>query len=212
MKPERLEAFSDSVFAVALTVLVLKMPALVLKPDYKSNNTKPIAYRATAISCIALAPGMRPPKAGRAMRNCVMIEAEQALAVYFEAYKESRIEDILDWFLFPCHFVSDADAVALMPLPDREAARPGVERVVKWHRMLGVTHRRIVRQTCMELSPRISCIDAVVDLEDDAGNKFYDFEGLYTFVRNGASWRVAAITHNQIPRLLACIRARGLQL
>jgi len=139
-----------------------------------------------------------------------MIEPEQALAVYFDAYRQNRIEDILDWFLYPCHFVSDADDVTLMPLPDREACRPGVERVLKWHHTLGVTRRRIVRQTCTKLSPRICCIDALVDLEDDAGNKFYDFEGLYTFVRSGESWRVAAITHNQIPRLLACARARGL--
>ena len=32
-----------------------------------------------------------------------------------------------------------------------------------------------------------------------AAVKLYDFEAVYTFVRSGEDWRIAAITHNQIP-------------
>jgi len=136
-----------------------------------------------------------------------MIAVEDALAAYFAAYANFRVEEILDWFLEPCHFVSDAEPVTLMPLPNREACRAGVERVLKWHRELGANGRTITKQTVIELSPRISCVDVQVDIERD-GKKLYDFESVYTFVHAESNWRVAAITHNQIPRLLRRIEAQ----
>ncbi len=138
-----------------------------------------------------------------------MTDLEYALDAYFAAYQRENLDEILDWFLLPCHFVSDADTVALTPLATREACRAGVEKVLGWHRDLGVKRRRIVKQLIIELSPRISCVDVTVDLEDDGGVKLYDFEAVYTFVRSGLDWRVAAIAHNQIPRLLSCVRAQG---
>jgi hypothetical protein len=137
-----------------------------------------------------------------------MTDIEQALDAYFAAYQRGSIDEIVDWFLLPCHFVSDADEVALMPLATKEACRAGVEKVVNWHRYLGVKERRIVKQLIIELSPRIICVDVKVDVERDEGVKLYDFEAVYTFVRRDANWRVAAITHNQIPRLLSCVRAK----
>jgi len=132
---------------------------------------------------------------------------EDAMSVYFAAYTKGDVDEILDWFLLPCHFVSDADEVALMPLATREACRTGVERVVNWHRDLGVEGRRIVKQSIIELSPRISCVDVVVDVLVAGGLKLYDFEAVYTFVRREETWRIAAIIHNQLPRLLRCVRA-----
>ena len=137
-----------------------------------------------------------------------MTDIEQVLDAYFAAYQRGSIDEIVDWFLLPCHFVSDADEVALMPLATKEACRAGVEKVVNWHRYLGVKERRIVKQLIIELSPRIICVDVKVDVERDEGVKLYDFEAVYIFVRRDANWRVAAITHNQIPRLLSCVRAK----
>jgi hypothetical protein len=138
-----------------------------------------------------------------------MTKVQDALAAYFRAYEEDRIDEILEWFLLPCHFVSDAeDGVTLMPLKTKEDGRAGVQRVLDWHREVGAARRRIDKQVVMELSPRLSCVDIKVNVEDAAGATLYDFEALYTLVREGADWRVAAITHNQIPRLLACVRAR----
>ena len=41
-----------------------------------------------------------------------------------------------------------------------------------------------------------------------AGAALYDFESVYTFVRSDGRWRIASAVFNQIPRLLACLRAR----
>jgi hypothetical protein len=130
-----------------------------------------------------------------------MNDVEDALALYFKAYEQHRIDEILDWFLLPCHFVSDADEVKQMPLSTKEECRPGVQKVLDWHRSLGAERNRIAKQIIIELSPRISCVDVKVDVEDSVGVKLYDFEAVYTFVRSASTWRIAAITHNQIPRL-----------
>ena len=137
-----------------------------------------------------------------------MMNVEDALFLYFKAYEQFRIDEIIDGFLLPCHLVSDAEEVVLMPLPTKESCRV-VQRVLDWHRGLGVERFSIAKQVIIELSPRISCVDVKVDVEDGAGVKLYDFEALYTFVRSASTWRIAAITYNQIPRLLSCVRAHG---
>ena len=95
-----------------------------------------------------------------------------------------------------------------MPLPTKEACRV-VQRVLDWHRDLGAERFSITEKMIIELSPRISCVDVKVDVEDGAGVKLYDFKALYTFVRSASTWRIAAIAYNQIPRLLSCLRAHG---
>jgi hypothetical protein len=40
------------------------------------------------------------------------------------------------------------------------------------------------------------------------GDALYDFEAVYTLAETRTGWRIAAIAHNQIPRLLACIARR----
>lgn len=137
-----------------------------------------------------------------------MITVEEALAEYFRAYEEQRIEDVVTWFRPPGLFVSDAEPVSQTPLPTEDDCRAGVQRVLDWHREMGAARSRVARQTVIELSPRITCVDVLVDVEDIDGAKLYDFESVYTFVREGEDWRIATAVFNQIPRLLACLKAR----
>ena len=94
-----------------------------------------------------------------------------------------------------------------MPLSTKEECRVGVQKALDWHRGLGAERSRIAKQIIIELSPRISCVDVKVDVEDSTAVKLYDFEAVYTFVRSASTWRIAAITHNQIPRLSSCVQA-----
>jgi hypothetical protein len=133
---------------------------------------------------------------------------EQSLKAYMTAFERYEIDTVLGHFVFPCHFVSDGEEVALMPLATEQACRVGIERVFAWHRELGVAGGRVLQQTIVELTPRLHCLDAQIQLEDGSGKTLYDFRGIYTFVRVQDAWRIAAIAHNQIPRLLACL-SRG---
>jgi hypothetical protein len=137
-----------------------------------------------------------------------MSEIEEALGLYFKAYREQRLDDILDWFALPGLFVSDGEPVAQTPLTTKAECRVGVQRVLDWHREIGAARSHITRQTVIELSPRLSCVHATVDVQDAGGASLYDFESVYTFVRRGETWRIASAVFNQIPRLLARVRAQ----
>ena len=76
-----------------------------------------------------------------------MIGIEEALGLYFKAYRDQQIDDILDWFLLPGLFVSDGEPVALTPLTTKAECRGGVQRVLDWRREIGAARSHIARQT-----------------------------------------------------------------
>jgi hypothetical protein len=138
-----------------------------------------------------------------------MIEAfVESYRCAFEAYD---VPEILRHFVFPCHIVSDADAVALMPLASEAECRQGVERVLALHREIGMRTGRARKRELHEFSPHLMGMSLDYVFCDAAGRDLYDFQGFYTLVRGDDGWRIAAISHNQIPRLLRCAadRRRG---
>src|SRR5437899_12269557 len=75
---------------------------------------------------------------------------------YRSAFEAFDTEAIVAHFLFPCHIVSDAEDVSLMPLAKASEGRAGVERVLALHRELGVHSGRILDLDVVELSPRMA--------------------------------------------------------
>jgi len=47
-----------------------------------------------------------------------------------------------------------------------------------------------------------------MEVHGRAGEALYDFEAVYTLAETRPGWRIAAIAHTQIPRLLECIARR----
>jgi hypothetical protein len=127
---------------------------------------------------------------------------------YGRAFEAFDTEAILTHFLFPCHIVSDADNVALMPLADASETRVGVERVLALHRELGVRSGRRLDLDVIEMSPRMVGLVLRHEFIDAAGRALYDFQGIYTLVKADGRYRIAAISHNQIPRLVGCVASR----
>ena len=130
----------------------------------------------------------------------------QFLQTYRADFQRYDAEAVIGHYLFPGHIVSDADTVALMPLAIEADLRAGVERILDWHRRLGVVSSRLMRSDVIELSPRLASLDLEVELHG-ADGPLYDYRGFYTLVLRDGAWRIAALTHNQVPRLLACLSA-----
>jgi ketosteroid isomerase-like protein len=124
---------------------------------------------------------------------------------YAAAFRAGDLQAISEHFAYPAFFVSDAPEVALLPVPTAEAARTACERVVKWHRDLGVANGRMLDFSVTELSPRLASVSLSNEFQDARGARVYDYQGVYTLVRRGEAWRIATISHNQIPRLLALL-------
>jgi len=130
------------------------------------------------------------------------------LQAYRAAFQRYDADAVLGHYLFPGHVVSDAETVALMPLAAAADLRAGVERILSWHRRLGVGASHLLRSDLVELSPRLAFLDLEVELQGADGSGLYDYRGVYTMVQADGVWRIAALTHNQVPRLLACLSAR----
>jgi hypothetical protein len=132
-------------------------------------------------------------------------EIEAFFASYGAAYWRYDATSIIAYFAYPCHVVSDAEPVALMPIASEQDCRVGVERVLGWHRAIGAVSSEMSEFIVTELSPQLVSVSLKSDFLDEAGRRLYDFHGIYTLVRAPEAWKVAAISHNQIPRLLGCV-------
>jgi hypothetical protein len=56
-----------------------------------------------------------------------------------------------------------------------------------------------------EFSPRLAPASLRMEALNSAARTLYYFESTYTLAKIQGAWRIAAIAHNQIPRLLACL-------
>jgi predicted phosphodiesterase len=134
-------------------------------------------------------------------------DIEAGVARFFDTYRAAfeayDTEAIVDHYLLPSYVASDATEVALLAMATREDCREGIERVLARHRELGVVTGRALDYRATELSPRLTVLDLSFEFRNAGNEPLYDFRGCYTLVRQGADWRIAAIAHNQIPRLLA---------
>jgi ketosteroid isomerase-like protein len=134
-------------------------------------------------------------------------DIRQVIEVYGAAFQAGDLDAVADHLQFPAYFVSDANQVVLTAVPDRDACRIACEPVVKWNAALGVASGRMLSFAVAELSPRLASVSLAFEFQDASGAALYDYQGVYTLVRTGDAWRIACITHNQIPRLLKRLSA-----
>src|ERR1700761_45691 len=130
----------------------------------------------------------------------------QTYAVAFEGYNAAAIAE---HFALPCHIASDSvPAVTRIDYATAEECQESVSRILSWHRTLKMKSGRVLNLSVVEMSPRMICFDLHYELTDDKDERLYDYRGFYTLITVGERWKIAAISHNQVPRLLACIEAR----
>jgi hypothetical protein len=80
-----------------------------------------------------------------------------------------------------------------------------MEKVITMHRQLGAPSGTIHDLSIAELSPRLAQASLRMEVYGIAAKRLYDFDAIYTLAKIRGSWLIAAISHNQIPRLVACL-------
>ena len=126
------------------------------------------------------------------------------LESYRRAFDAYDTQAIVDHFAFPCSIVGDGETILPKLLEGPEQCRTGVEFVLSLHREIGVASGRPMLLQIIELSPRLAGMLLRIQMRDSRGKPLYDFQGFYSLARMDSGYRIAAISHNQIPRLLAC--------
>jgi hypothetical protein len=128
----------------------------------------------------------------------------ESLDSYRTAFEGYDTEAIVEHYAFPCAIIGDSEAVAPVVFKGAEQCSAGVDYVLSLHRQIGFAEGKPLLLEITELSPRLAALNLRLQMQDRAGRPLYDFQGFYSLARTAAGYRIAAICHNQIPRLLAC--------
>jgi ketosteroid isomerase-like protein len=143
---------------------------------------------------------MTSNETGAAVRAC--------MESYLDAFERLDAAAIADHFAYPSHIASDASEVVLLQIANRQDCLAAVEKVVAMHRQLEAPSGAICDLSVVELSPRLAQASLRMEAHGRTGAMLYDFEAIYTLAQTRDGWRIAAIAHNQIPRLLDCLAQR----
>lgn len=137
----------------------------------------------------------------------------QRAAAFFDSYVATfetlDPAAIAEHFAFPLHMASDGDEVALTTVPDIEAWRDEISRLVSFYRDMRVATARMLESSSTELSPRVEHAFVHWQLQDASGGDLYDFHAVYTLVDAGGATRVAALAHDELPRALEFATSRS---
>jgi hypothetical protein len=126
------------------------------------------------------------------------------LGSYRKAFEDYDTDAILDHYVFPCTIISDTEKITPSLLQTKEELRAGVDYVLSLHRQIGYRSGQLLLLDITELSPRLTGMMIRSRMRDKNGRPLYEFQGFYSLARLDAGCRIMAISHNQIPRLLAC--------
>jgi hypothetical protein len=142
------------------------------------------------------------------MSNELAADVKAFFQTYCAAFETLDVEAIADCVAYPSHIVSDGDDVTLIAIANRQQCLATMSRVVELHRQLGAPSGRIRDLSILELSPRLAQASLRMEVLGRASNPLYDFQAAYSLARFSGEWRIVAIAHNQIPRLLRCVAQR----
>jgi hypothetical protein len=133
------------------------------------------------------------------------VNIEDFLDAYRAAFEGFDASAIADLFFYPCQITSDAGEISVATVRSREAWAPQLERLVAAYRAIGVRSAEVLELQVIELTPGLAQAIVHWGLVDGAGATIYDFDASYTLVDPGQGMRIAALAHNETPRLRAAL-------
>ena len=129
---------------------------------------------------------------------------------FFDTYRETfaryDASALADLFAFPLQVVSDADQVAPLSIASRDDWVAVLEGLLGGYRTIGVHSGEPLTIEATELTARIVSARVHWQLRREDGSPIYDFHAVYTLVGAGGNWRVAAIAHDELPKLTAALQ------
>jgi Domain of unknown function (DUF4440) len=127
---------------------------------------------------------------------------------YRGAFARGDRDALAAMFAFPVQVVSASgeDDGPVVSVAGEEEWGALLERLLAAYRGLGVTDAAPLELAVVEPLARVASARVHWELRREDGSAIYDFNAVYTLVRLGAAWRVAAIVHDELPKLHAAMR------
>lgn len=127
------------------------------------------------------------------------------LESYLVAFERFDAAVIAEHFAYPGHIASDGPEITLISIASKQDCIEAVDKVITMHRQLGTPTGTIHDLSVIGLSPRLAQASLRMEVRGLAAMRLYDFNATYTVAEINGSWLIVAISHNQIPRLCACL-------
>lgn len=129
-------------------------------------------------------------------------EAARFFDSYVAAFERFDGDAVADHFHFPLHVTGHGDPVDVRSVPDRAAWMETLNMLLDVYRGFGVTTAHTLERSTVALSDRVLQVAVHWSLRDGADREVYDFNGVYTLVRDGDTWRVTAVAHDELPKIM----------
>ena len=122
---------------------------------------------------------------------------------YREAFERFDVDAVADHFTFPLQVAGDSEPVDLRCVATRDEWLETLTMLIDLYKGFGVTTATIVRSTVTSLTDRIAHAAMHWSLRDGSDQEVYDFNGVYTLVAVDGEFRVAAIAHDELGKIMA---------
>ena len=130
---------------------------------------------------------------------------------FFDEYRATfaryDVRELARMFVFPFQVVSDSDGVTPTAVQSHDEWLPILEQLLAAYRTLGVAVGELLDLEVIGLTPRLALARAEWELRREDGRAVYEFRAAYTLAQIEGAWRVAAIAHDEVPKLRAALAA-----
>jgi hypothetical protein len=123
---------------------------------------------------------------------------------YRTAFERQDAEAIADHFAYPGLVTSDAGAITLVPITNRQEWLGKLQQLLGMYQAINVGTARVLDLTVIEISPRLAQARLQWALQTAAGERLYDFVAIYTVAQTDGAFHITALAHNEMPQYQAC--------
>lgn len=135
------------------------------------------------------------------------------VAAFLDGYQQTfqgfDADAIADLFHFPCQVTGDGEPATVASVPSREVWLGVLDRVLGGYRAVGVHTAERIETRVAQLSDHVAQATVRWRLMDERHHLIYEFDASYTLADLGRGTRITAIAHNETPRLMRAVAARG---
>lgn len=130
---------------------------------------------------------------------------------FFEEYRRtfSRFDRdaLVELFVYPVQIVSAAGGAASVLTVDRTDWPGVVDGLFGAYRTLGVVDAQPLAFAVLEVTPQVFSARVHWELRRGDGSAVYDFTAIYSVVGRESDLGIAAIAHDELPKLEAALTA-----
>src|SRR5262249_35063744 len=140
--------------------------------------------------------------------NALDEEVRAFFQTYTAAFEALDVEAIADCVAYPSHIASDGEEVLLIAMADTQQCLAAIDSVLTLLPNSGPPTGLFHDLSITVLSPRLVQASCQMEVLDKTSSHLYDFQAISSLAKFSGAWRIVAIAHNQIPRLLNCVSQR----